>query len=172
MNQGSNFLGDSFSNRDNVRASIQFRTDSEPQHLKRWFFLKNKPINFHVNRASVTRLIKWNQMSFSSIEINKPLLPPVQCLVNQIQVQLLPQIRCLITVRVKSSIISIYSNITDNTVREVIKYTRKSIASTMEPWETPALTGYSCEDFPTWMTWSCLLLWKGERKLNIWPENQ
>ena len=32
MNQGSNFLGGSFSNRDNVKASIQFRTERQPQH--------------------------------------------------------------------------------------------------------------------------------------------
>ena len=32
LNQGSNFLGGSFSNRDNVRASIQFRTERQPQH--------------------------------------------------------------------------------------------------------------------------------------------
>ena len=30
-NQGSNFLGGSFSNRDNVRAPIQFRKESQPQ---------------------------------------------------------------------------------------------------------------------------------------------
>ena len=32
MNQGSNFLGGSFSNRDNVRALIQFRRESQPQN--------------------------------------------------------------------------------------------------------------------------------------------
>ena len=36
-NQSSNFLGGSFSNRDNVRSSIQFRREDQPQHLKRWF---------------------------------------------------------------------------------------------------------------------------------------
>ena len=30
INQGSNFLGGSFSNRDNVRAPVQFRTDGHP----------------------------------------------------------------------------------------------------------------------------------------------
>ena len=34
-NEGSNFLGGSFSNRDNVRAPIQFGRESRPQHLKR-----------------------------------------------------------------------------------------------------------------------------------------
>ena len=33
-NQGPNFLGVSFSNRNNLRAPIQFRRKSQPQHLK------------------------------------------------------------------------------------------------------------------------------------------
>ena len=33
MNQGSNFLGGTFSNRDNVGAPVQFRRDSQPQDL-------------------------------------------------------------------------------------------------------------------------------------------
>ena len=69
-NQGSNFLGDSFSNRDNVKVPIQFRTESQPQHPKRWFFLKNRPIHFHVNSTSVVRLVKRSQLNFSSTEIN------------------------------------------------------------------------------------------------------
>ena len=71
----------------NVRASIQFRTESEPQQLKRRFSLKNRPINFHINSTSVVRPVKRNQLSFSSIEINKPFPSSVQCLVDQIQVQ-------------------------------------------------------------------------------------
>ena len=35
-------------------------------------------------------------------------------------------------------------------------YSRKSAGPRMEPGGTPALTGYSCEDFPT--TWSRPLL--------------
>ena len=46
MNYGSNFYGGSFSNRDNERAPIQFRRESQPQHLERWFFFKNRPIHF------------------------------------------------------------------------------------------------------------------------------
>ena len=53
-NQGSNFIAGSFSNRDNKRAPIQFRRKSQPQHLKRWFFLKNRPLHFHINSTSVT----------------------------------------------------------------------------------------------------------------------
>ena len=33
MNQGSNFLGGTFRNRENVRPSIQLRRKSQPQHL-------------------------------------------------------------------------------------------------------------------------------------------
>ena len=33
-NQGSNLLGESFSNTDNVRVPIQFRRESQPEHLK------------------------------------------------------------------------------------------------------------------------------------------
>ena len=77
-NQGSNFLRGSSSNRDNVRFPIQFRRECQPQHLKGWFFLGNKPIHFHINSTSVIRLVKRNQSSFSSIEINKPLSAPVQ----------------------------------------------------------------------------------------------
>ena len=39
------------------------------------FFLQNKPIHFHINRTSVVRPVKQNQLSFPSTEINKPLLP-------------------------------------------------------------------------------------------------
>ena len=34
-NQGSNFLGGTFSNRDHVRTPIQFRRESQLQHLKK-----------------------------------------------------------------------------------------------------------------------------------------
>ena len=61
--QGYNFLRGSFSNRDNVKVPIQFRRESKPQHLKRWFFLKNRTIHFHINSTSVITLVKqiiWN----------------------------------------------------------------------------------------------------------------
>ena len=77
--QDSNFLGDSFSNRDNIRVPNQFRRERQPQLHKRLFFLKNRPINFH---------IKQKKFSFSSTAISKPLpAPSPQCLVDQIQVQ-------------------------------------------------------------------------------------
>ena len=77
MNQGSNFAGGSFSNRDNAGAPIQYGRESQPQDLKRLFFLKNRPIHFHIHSTSVIRLVRQNQLSFSGIEINKPLPAPV-----------------------------------------------------------------------------------------------
>ena len=45
-NQGSNFLGESFGNRDNVRVPIQFRRESQPQHLKDYFSSRTDPSIF------------------------------------------------------------------------------------------------------------------------------
>ena len=87
-NQDSNFLGGSFSNRDNVRVPIQFIRESQPQHLKICFFLKIRAIHFYINSTSVFRPVKRNWLSFPSIEINTPLPALIpQCLVGQIQVQ-------------------------------------------------------------------------------------
>ena len=47
----------------------------------------DRPIHFPINSTSVIRSVKRNQFCFSSIEINKPLPAPVQCLAGQIQVQ-------------------------------------------------------------------------------------
>ena len=47
----------------------------------------------------------------------------------------------------------------------------KNVGPRMEPWGTPALTGYSSEDFPSRTTWGHLLLRKEKiRPTNIWPE--
>ena len=58
--QGSNFLVNSFTNRDNAIAPIQFRRERQPYHLKRWFFLKNRSMHFSINSTSIIRLVKWN----------------------------------------------------------------------------------------------------------------
>ena len=118
--KSSNFSGGSFSNRDNIRALIQFRKEGEPQHLKRSFFIINRPIHFHINRT-IIRPIKRNQLSLPRIKVKKSLLTPVPRIFKfTSQFKLLPQIRCLITLRIVSSIISIDSNITDNIIRKVI----------------------------------------------------
>ena len=67
VNHVSSFFGGSFSNRDKVTLPIQFRGERQSQHLKRWFFLKKRPIHFHINSTSVIRLVKQNKLSFSSI---------------------------------------------------------------------------------------------------------
>ena len=104
MNQGSNYLGGSYNNRDFVRvpiALIQFNSGRQPQHFKKWFFLKYRPTHFHIIGTSINRPVKQNKLRFSSIETSKPLL-------------LL--IRYLIILRVESIIISIDSNVTDNII--------------------------------------------------------
>ena len=50
-------------------------------------------------------------------------------------------------------------------------YSKKSVAPRMEPWDTPALTGYSHEDFPSTTTQRRLLLRKEEIRPNICPES-
>ena len=42
---------------------------------------------FYIDSTSPIRPVKRNQLSFSSIEINKPLPAPVQCFADQVQVQ-------------------------------------------------------------------------------------
>ena len=69
-NQGSNFLGGSFSNRDNMRDPIQFRRKRQPQHLKRWFFLKNRPIHFHINNSNVI----IDQLMFLAVDFSPTFL--------------------------------------------------------------------------------------------------
>ena len=46
LNQGSNSCGGSFSNRGNVRAPIQFRRESQLQHLKDDFSSTTDPSTF------------------------------------------------------------------------------------------------------------------------------
>ena len=49
-------------------------------------------------------------------------------------------------------------------------YSKKSVWPRMKSWETPALTGYSSEDFPSRSICSYLLLGKEEIRPNIWPK--
>ena len=49
-------------------------------------------------------------------------------------------------------------------------YSKKSVGPRMDPWGTSALTGYSCEEFPSRTTRNHLLLRKEEIRPNIWPE--
>ena len=49
-------------------------------------------------------------------------------------------------------------------------YSKKSVEPRMDPWGTPALTGYSCEDFPSRTTRRRPLLRKEEMRPNNWHE--
>ena len=50
-------------------------------------------------------------------------------------------------------------------------YNRKGVGPRFELWETLAITAYSCEDFPSRITRSRLLLLRKEDiRPNIWPE--
>ena len=75
-------FGRSFSNIDNVTVPIQFRRERQPQHFKRWFFLKNRPIHFYIGQTKQVELFHhWNQQAASCSSLQG------QYLVDQIQVQ-------------------------------------------------------------------------------------
>ena len=61
-NQGSNFLRVSFSNKDNLRFTFQFRREKESPYLKTQFFFKKRPIHFHINSTRVIRPVKQNKL--------------------------------------------------------------------------------------------------------------
>ena len=67
--QNSNFLGGSFSNKDDIRAPIQIRREKQSQHLKGWFFLKNRPIHFQINSTIVIGLL-GKQNKLNRMELN------------------------------------------------------------------------------------------------------
>ena len=79
MNQGSHFLKSSFSNRDSVRAPIQFRRERQSQHhfFKKMILLQEQIHPFLHQQHQSSKLFKRTKLSFSSIEINNPLLAPI-----------------------------------------------------------------------------------------------
>ena len=83
-NQDSNFLWGSFSNKDNVWASIQFRRESQPQHLKRWISSRTDPSIF--TSIAPVLLGQSNETSWDFQHWNQqaPSYPSQQCLVDQI----------------------------------------------------------------------------------------
>ena len=74
-NQVSNFLGSSFSDGGNVGAPIQFGRERQPQHLKRWFFLKSDPFVF----TQITpKSLNWSNKTssvFPALKSTSHLLP-------------------------------------------------------------------------------------------------
>ena len=69
-------LGSSFSNGNYLKFPIQFWRE-RLQHLQKQFFLKSRPTHCHINSTSVITLVEQNKLSFSRIEVNNPLFPPV-----------------------------------------------------------------------------------------------
>ena len=59
-NQISNFLGGSFSNRDNVRASIQFRREIQPQSILKDDFSWRTDSSIFTSKAVIIRPGKQN----------------------------------------------------------------------------------------------------------------
>ena len=49
-------------------------------------------------------------------------------------------------------------------------YSKKNVGPRVDPSGTPALTGYSCEDFPIRTTETHLLQWKEEKRANTCRE--
>ena len=56
-NQSSNFLAGSFSNRENLRAPIQFWRESQPQHLKDDFSSRTDP---SISTSTPPMLLDWS----------------------------------------------------------------------------------------------------------------
>ena len=55
-------------------------------------------------------------------------------------------------------------------IRTSLMSSAKSVGPRIDPWGTPALTGYSCDHFPCRTRRSYLLLRKEEIRRNIWPK--
>ena len=167
-NQNFNFLGCRFSNRDNVKSSIQFRTEKQPSILKYDFFSISDPSVF----TSIPVLLgRPNEPSwiFPALKSTSHFLP--QSIVSR---------RSDSSSAANSSSCNrsdawshqeqrvVSSAQIERLAGRSLMYSRKSVGSRMESWGTPALTEYSCEDFPYRTTRTCLLLRKDEIRPNIW----
>ena len=96
-------------------------------HLKGWFLVKDRPLYLHINSAKAIRAITWNMLGFPSIQIDKPFPEPVQSFSEvwlnfRKQLELLPQIRSLVSLKAESkiSIVSVSINITNKILQKNI----------------------------------------------------
>ena len=166
-NQNSNFLGA-------IEPQSNFEEKVNPSILKDDFSSRTDPFIFTsippvlLDRSNETSWV-LSALKSTSHFLSQSTVSRRSDYIRS-QFKLLSQIRCLIKLRVENSTISIDNNITDNIIRKVINVYRKSVGQRMGPWGTPALTEYSCEDFPSRTTRSRLLLRKEELRPNIWPE--
>ena len=74
MNQGFNFIGGSFTNRNNVRAPIQFRRERQAKHLKDEFSSRTDQAIF---TSIAPALLMWNETSwvFPALKSTSHFLP-------------------------------------------------------------------------------------------------
>ena len=127
MNQRVHVLQRIFSNRDNIRASIQFRGERQSQHHyfnKHYLGSRADPSIFE-SIVSVLQTVQINQTQFfQDGNQQSPSCPNLQCpkvrFKFRSQLQLLQQISYLVTLTVDNSIISLNSNITDGIIINVI----------------------------------------------------
>ena len=123
----------------------------DPPNKTRWVFPALKSTSHFLPQSTVSH------RSDSSSEANSTCCH--RCLVT-----------CLITFRVKKSIISKIAILQITSSGKSLLYNSKSIKPRIDPWGSPASTGYSGEHFPSRTTRSHLLLRKEEIRSNIWPE--
>ena len=91
------------------------------RHLKKLFFLKNKPTRFHIKNTRGIGPVKRNKLRFSSVEITCHFLPQstVSCRSRSRSDRTLVVATNQITLK-EISIVSRGGNITDNIIRKVI----------------------------------------------------
>ena len=84
------------------------------------FFLKNRLIHFHINSTTVFRLVKQTSQVFQHWNQQATSCPSPVSHTSDSSSEANYSLNVLITFRVKSSIICIDSNITDNIIRKII----------------------------------------------------
>ena len=75
MNQGTNFLRGSFSNRHNVRVPIQFRRENTPTILKDYFYSRIEPSIFTSVAPDLLNGLKETSLVFPALKSTNHLLP-------------------------------------------------------------------------------------------------
>ena len=76
MNQSPNIFRCTFSSRDNVRVPIQFRRESQPQHLKRWFFSQEQiHLSSHYLHSNVIGPANKTSWVFPELKLTSHILP-------------------------------------------------------------------------------------------------
>ena len=114
------FLGDSFSSGDNVKPQSNLEEKDKPSILKD-IFLQEKTHPFSHQQIPVITLFQQNTLSFSALKSTSYFLPhsAVSCR-SYSSSEANSNCYHRSEAKIQSSIISIYSNITNNIIRKVI----------------------------------------------------